>query len=237
MIPRKPRAGRMIRFTAAALTAAALSACGVSNVDGVSVKWPPFKEGTPVALPSDAAQCPDLAGVYRAQGERREGDPQALLINDLHDFLLYPLDLPGMRGASMPAWRSSPAATVAFSKAAEGWDVLALDAQGARVVARLFLQDGGANAAEADWAAMRPGEAIRREAGCTQGRLWVSVRHDWRQHESTGVRRHVAILRKESDGLLLTVARESDSIGMLLPWYTNDSSQAQYWFAPAADRP
>lgn len=232
MIPALSCAGRTIRFAAAALAAASLSACGVSNVDGVSVKWPPFREGTLLALPSDPAQCPDLDGVYRAQGERREGDPQAMLLKDLHDFLLYPLDLPGMRATPEPAWRSSSAATVAFSRGADGWDVLALDGQGARAIGRLSLQGG-----EADGVAPQPGNAIRRQAGCTQGRLWISVRHDWRQHESMGVRRHVAILRKEAGGLLATVQRESDSIGMLLPWYSNDSSLAQYWFAPAADRP
>ncbi|EHK64529.1 hypothetical protein [Achromobacter arsenitoxydans] len=236
MIPEAPRAGRAIRYAAAALACAALAACGVSRVDEVSVKWPPFKDGTLVALPSDLAQCPDLAGVYRAQGERREGDPQAALLKDLHDFLLYPLDLPGLRATSEPAWRSSPAATVAFSRAADGWDVLALDGQGARAAGRLPLL-AAADGAPEDESLRRPGDALRREAGCTQGRLWVSVRHDWRQHESTGVRRHVAILRKESGGLLVTVQRESDTIGMLLPWYTNDSSQAQYWFAPAADHP
>ncbi|MNO09889.1 hypothetical protein D3C81_2333990 [compost metagenome] len=52
-----------------------------------------------------------------------------------------------------------------------------------------------------------------------------------------GVRRHVAILRKEADGLLVTIQRESDSIGMLLPWYTNESGLSQYWFAPVADLP
>ncbi|MOA58948.1 hypothetical protein D3C78_1834550 [compost metagenome] len=46
-----------------------------------------------------------------------------------------------------------------------------------------------------------------------------------------GVRRHVAIFRPQAGGLLVTVQRESDSIGML-PWYSNESSVSQYWFAP-----
>ena len=50
------------------------------------------------------------------------------------------------------------------------------------------------------------------------------------------MRRHVAMLRPEGGGLLLTVRRESDSIGMLLPWYSNDSRVSQYWFAPAGPR-
>lgn len=237
MITRMPGARRAIRLAAATLAVAALSACDVSRVDGVSVKWPPFKEGTLLALPSDPAQCPDLAGTYRAQGERQSGDPSVSLA-DLRDFLVYPLDLPGMGDTPLPAWRSSPDATVSLSKEVAAWDVLAQDGHGARSAGRLPLHEGGkASAAEAQASSHRPGDVIQREAGCTQGRLWVSVRHDWRQHESVGVRRHVAILRKEAGGLLVTVQRESDSIGMLLPWYTNESGLSQYWFAPVADLP
>ena len=79
-------------------------------------------------------------------------------------------------------------------------------------------------------------QQIMLVSGCAQGRLWISAREDWRQHESQGVRRHVAMLRPEGGGLLLTVRRESDSIGMLLPWYSNDSRVSQYWFAPAGPR-
>lgn len=223
-------------IAAAVLLAAALAGCSVSRVDEVAVKWPPFKQGTPVVLPSDPAQCPDLAGVYRAQGERRAGDADAFLLEDLRGFLAYPLDLPGMRDAPLPAWKPSPRATVSFVPDAHGWQIAARDEHGARQASQLVLQqDGGDTAAVGE--PPHPGNAIWRAAGCTQGRLWVSVRHDWRQHESMGVRRHVAILRKDAGGLLLTVARESDSIGMLLPWYTNDGDLFQYWFAPATDHP
>ena len=51
-----------------------------------------------------------------------------------------------------------------------------------------------------------------------------------------GVLRHVALLRPDAGGLLVTLQREADSIGML-PWYSNDSTISQYWFAPALDRP
>lgn len=233
---RRRGAVRALRVAAAVIGAAALSACGTSRVDEVSVKWPPFKDGTHVVLPSDPAQCPDIAGTYRALGERRAGDPDVVWLKDLHAFLLYPLDLPGLRDTSVPPWRTTPGATVAFSKGANGWNLLALDGQGARAVGRLTLGEAGKDSDDfADESRPPPGNAIHRQAGCTQGRLWVSVRHDWRQHESMGVRRHVAVLRKEAGGLLVTVQRESDSIGMLLPWYTNDSSVAQYWFAPVAD--
>jgi hypothetical protein len=56
-------AWRVSRLAAAALAALALSGCGASRVDGVSVAWPPFRDGTLAALPSDPAECPDLAGV------------------------------------------------------------------------------------------------------------------------------------------------------------------------------
>jgi len=228
-----PRQGTI---AAAVLLTAALAGCSVSRVDEVAVKWPPFKQGTPVVLPSDPAQCPNLAGVYRAQGERRAGDADAFLLEDLRGFLTNPLDLPGMRDATLPAWKPSPRATVSFVPDALGWQIEARDEQGARQVSQLVLQEEGADTA-AVGEPPHPGNAIWRAAGCSQGRLWVSVRHDWRQHESMGVRRHVAILRKDAGGLLLTVARESDSIGMLLPWYTNDGDLFQYWFAPATDHP
>jgi len=235
MNARMRRAQRAIRCAGAVLAAATLSACGVSRVDGVAVKWPPFKEGTLVTLPADAAQCPDLAGTYRAQGERRSGEAGSASLADLRDFLAYPLDLPGLRETPTP-WRASPRATVSFSRTAAGWDVLALDGQGAQAVGRLPLRQAGPiPPASADEAGLASRDTVQRVAGCTQGRLWVSVRQDWRQHESIVVRRHVAILRKEAGGLLVTVQRESDTLGMLLPWYTNDSDLFQYWFAPAAD--
>ncbi|WP_312428772.1 hypothetical protein [Achromobacter sp.] len=228
---------RAVTFAAITLLATALAGCSASRVDDVAVKWPSFKDNTQVLLPSDPAQCPDLSGIYRAQGERRAGDADAFLLEDLRGFLLYPLDLPGMRDAPAPAWKLSSRSTVTFVADARGWQIETRDGQGAREAALLALHDGGASAMAAGGEAMRPGNDIWRAAGCTQGRLWISVRHDWRQHESMGVRRHVAVLRKDAGGLLLTVQRESDSIGMLLPWYTNTGDSFQYWFAPAIDHP
>jgi hypothetical protein len=234
----KERGGeRAVTLAAIALLAVALAGCSASRVDEVAVKWPSFKDNTQVLLPSDAAQCPDLAGTYRAQGERRAGDADAFLLEDLRGFLLYPLDLPGMRDAPLPAWKTSSLATVSFIKDARGWRIDTRDGHGAREAALLALHDGGSGSMAGGGEPMRPGNDIWRAAGCTQGRLWISVRHDWRQHESMGVRRHVAVLRKDAGGLLLTVQRESDSIGMLLPWYTNNGDLFQYWFAPAADQP
>ncbi|CAB3634425.1 hypothetical protein CEY09_12920 [Achromobacter marplatensis] len=227
-------ARRTIRLAGAGLMALALSACGVAKVDEVSVKWPPFRDGTPVVLPSDPTQCPDLTGTYQAQGEYRSGDREAKSLNDLRNFLIYPLDLQGMRDPVLPEWQSTPAATVAFTRAGGGWDVLALDGRGARSAAYLPELNGAQDtAALAHDARAGVPDGIRRHTGCAQGRLWVSVRHDWRQYESMGVRRHVALFRPEAGGLLVTVRSESDSIG-LLPWYSNEGSVFQYWFAPAA---
>ncbi|MGS1010503.1 hypothetical protein [Achromobacter anxifer] len=227
-------ARRMGRLAAAALAALALSGCGASRVDGVSVVWPPFRDGTLATLPSDPAQCPDLAGVYRAQGEFVSGDREAGASMDLRSFLQYPLDLPGMGDNPLPEWRSGPEASVAFTAAADGWEILALDGQGARAAGRLPQFNGEQDPATLPGAARASGpDGIQRLGGCTQGRLWISVRHDWRQYESMGVRRHVALLRPEAGGLLVTVGRESDSIG-LLPWYSNEGSVYQYWFAPAS---
>jgi hypothetical protein len=225
---------RALRLAGAGVLVTALSACGVSRVDEVSVKWPSFKSGTPVVLPSDPAQCPDLAGTYRAQGEFRSGDRETTALNDLRNFFLYTLDLPGMRDTLLPEWRSTPEATVALSGVDGGWRVLAQDGQGARSTALLPMLNGAQDPAalSGDANANRP-DGVRRHTGCTQGRLWVSVRNDWRQYESMGVMRHVAIFRPDAGGLLVTVQRESDSIGML-PWYSNDGSVFQYWFARIA---
>jgi hypothetical protein len=157
-------AWRVSRLAAAALAALALSGCGASRVDGVSVAWPPFRDGTLAALPSDPAECPDLAGVYRAQGEFVSGDREAGASMDLRKFLQYPLDLPGMSDNPLPEWRSGPEATVAFTAAADGWEILALDGQGARALGRLPQLNG-----EQDPAAL-PGAsgavAVARRAGC-----------------------------------------------------------------------
>lgn len=229
---KRPR--RVLRVAGAGVLVTALSACGVSRVDEVSVKWPSFKSGTPVVLPSDPAQCPDLTGTYRAQGEFRSGDRETTALNDLRNFFLYTLDLPGMRDTLLPEWRSTPEATVALARVEGGWRVSAQDGQGARSTAQLPMLNGAQDPAalSGDANANRP-DGVRRHTGCTQGRLWVSVRNDWRQYESMGVRRHVAIFRSDAGGLLVTVQRESDSIGML-PWYSNEGSVSQVWFARAA---
>lgn len=223
--------GRTCRHLAGALILATLTACSTSRVDGVTVTWPPFKDGSLLTLPSDPAQCPDLTGRYRTQGERRAGGPQGVPLKDLREFFAFPLALPGMESVTAPAWQSSAEATIRFTPDKGGWALLAQDGQGAQIQGSLVMHEDGQPADQRPMAR----DLIQRSAGCTQGRLWISVRQDWRQHESMGVRRHVAILRKEDNGLLLTVQRESDSIGMLLPWYTNDSVNFQYWFAPAAD--
>lgn len=46
-----------------------------------------------------------------------------------------------------------------------------------------------------------------------------------------GVFRTVALLRPQAGGLLVSVRRESRSIG-LLPWYSSDEVRSQYWFGP-----
>lgn len=222
------------RALACAAALAALAGCGASRLDGVPIGWTGFRDAQPMVLPSDPAQCPDLAGVYRATGEYRAGDKEPRALADLYGFLALSLQLPGLRGDGQPEWRPTPRATVAFEPDPGGWRVRARDGQGGSFGGQLPALDGAQ-----DRQALRDGAqavmpaAVRRHTGCIQGRLWVSARFDWRQHESEGVLRHVALFRREAGGLLVSVQRESDSIGMLLPWYSNDSAAFQYWFAPA----
>ncbi|MNL18995.1 hypothetical protein D3C87_1401680 [compost metagenome] len=224
-------------MSACGLALAALTACVSSRLDEVPVAWTGFRDPQPVVLPSDPTQCPDLAGVYQAAGEYRSGDRQSKSLADLYMFLAHPLDLQGLRDGSPPEWRAAPQATVAFAPGARGWDVLAQDGQGGQFRGQLPLLDGARDsvASPVPFNPRMPG-GIVRHTGCAQGRLWVSVRTDWAQYESMGVLRHVALLRPDAGGLLVTLQRESDSIGML-PWYSNDSTISQYWFAPALDRP
>lgn len=226
---------RLVRLSAGGLALAALTACGATRLDEVPVAWTSFRDPQPVVLASDPAQCPDLAGVFRAEGEYRSGDTQSKSLADLYMFLAHPLNLDGLREGGPPEWRASPQATVAFAPGARGWDVLAQDGQGGQFHGQLPLLDGARDSvvSPAEFNPRMPG-GIVRHTGCSQGRLWVSVRTDWAQYESMGVLRHVAILRRDAGGLLLTLQRESDSIGML-PWYSNDSTVSQYWFAPAPD--
>ena len=229
----KRRAGRVGRLAAAALALAGLSACGVSTVDEVRVSWPDFQQGEPLVLPSDPAQCPDLAGTYRAAGERRSGEFAVAALTDLQRFLANTLSLSGLPDTAQREWRPTAEASVTFTPVPGGWRIQADDGQGGGSTGLLRQRDG---AADPDGVAADPPrhplEGVRRYSGCTQGRFWVTARRDWRQYESMGVFRYVALLRPQAGGLLVSVQRESHSIG-LLPWYSSDDTQAQYWFAPA----
>lgn len=223
-------ARRVARLAAAALALAGLSACGVSTVDGVRVSWPDFQEGGALVLPSDPAQCPDLAGTYLAAGELRGGKASVAGLVDLQRFLANALGLPDLRDTAERQWQPTAAARLTFSPAPGGWRIQAEDGQGGESATLLRQRDGAADPDPAD-----PAQpllfGVSRYSGCTQGRFWVTARRDWRQYESMGVFRYVALLRPQQGGLLVSVQRESHSIG-LLPWYSSDSDQAQYWFAP-----
>ncbi|WP_255468185.1 hypothetical protein [Achromobacter sp. UMC71] len=223
---------RAIRLAAGAVALAGLSACGVSTVDELRVTWPDFKQGAPLVLPSDPAQCPDLAGTYRAAGERRAGDAPVDGLDDLQRFLANTLTLPGLRDTAERQWQPTANATVTFNAATGGWRIQADDGKGGGSAAWLGQRDGAVDPDPVD-PAQPPSFGVVRYTGCTQGRFWVTARRDWHQYESMGVYRYVAVLRPQAGGLLVSVQRESHSIG-LLPWYSSDTSQAQYWFAPAA---
>ena len=96
------------RMTAGVALAVTLAACGSSRLDGVPVDWPGFREPRLPMAPSDPAQCPDLAGPYRIQGEFRTGERDASL-DDLGRFLAWTLYLPGMGQGEARAWNPRPA--------------------------------------------------------------------------------------------------------------------------------
>lgn len=221
---------RAARLAGVAVALAGLSACGVTTVDEVRVSWPDFEQGAPLVLPSDPAQCPDLAGVYRAAGERRAGEAPAAALDDLQRFLANTLALPGLRDTVERHWQPTAKASVSFSPEPGGWRIQADDGQGGGSAGMLRQQDGAVDPDPVDLA-QPPLFGVARYTGCTQGRFWVTARRDWRQYESMGVYRYVAVLRPQAGGLLVSVQRESHSIG-LLPWYSSDTTEAQYWFAP-----
>lgn len=225
----------VIKMALAATALASLSACGVSTVDDVRVTWPDFKQGAPLVLPSDPAQCPDLAGTYLAAGELRGGKASAAGLSDLQRFLANALALPGLQDTAERQWQPTAAARVTFNPVPEGWRIQADDGRGGGNETLLRQRDGAADPDPVN-PADPPLFGASRYTGCTQGRFWVTARRDWHQYESMGVYRYVALLRPQQGGLLVSVQRESHSIG-LLPWYSSDSGQAQYWFAPTAARP
>ena len=108
------------RMTAGVALAVTLAACGSSRLDGVPVDWPGFREPRLPMAPSDPAQCPDLAGPYRIQGEFRTGERDASL-DDLGRFLAWTLYLPGMGQGEARAWNPAPGASVAFASDAQAW--------------------------------------------------------------------------------------------------------------------
>ena len=169
-------------------------------VGRVPVDWPDFREPRLATAPSEPAQCPDLTGPYRIQGEFRTGERDASL-DDLGRFLAWTLYLPGMGGGDSRAWNPAPGASVTFASDAQAWRALLRDGRGGKLEGRL---PGAASPAGDLVDPAR--QQIMLVSGCAQGRLWISAREDWRQHESQGVR-HVAMLRPEGGGLLLTVRR------------------------------
>lgn len=197
--------------------------------------WPPFKDGTALVLPSDPAQCPDLSGAYRVVGEPRAGEAAAG-VGDLRRLLAYTLDLPGLSDTADRAWRPTSAASVTFKVLPQGWQVLADDGQGGRFAGLLPMRDGPAGSAGRADGPLDARADIQHFGGCSQGRYWISVRRDWRQYESMGVFRTVALLRPQAGGLLVSVQRESHSIG-LLPWYSSEETRSQVWFGPSVASP
>ena len=166
------------RMTAGVALAVTLAACGSSRLDGVPVDWPDFREPRLATAPSEPAQCPDLTGPYRIQGEFRTGERDASL-DDLGRFLAWTLYLPGMGGGDSRAWNPAPGASVTFASDAQAWRALLRDGRGGKLEGRL---PGAASPAGDLVDPAR--QQIMLVSGCAQGRLWISAREDWRQHES-----------------------------------------------------
>ena len=209
------------RMTAGVALAVTLAACGSSRLDGVpsigpafasrACRWRrPTRRNARTWRDRIASRASSGPGARRVAG--RSGP-----------FLAWTLYLPGMgQGEAAPGTRARRVGGLRIRRPGLAG---AADGRGGKLEGR--LPDA---ASPADGLA-DPARSQVMLVSAAQGRLWISAREDWRQHESQGVRRHVAMLRPEGGGLLLTVRRESDSIGMLLPWYSNDSRVSQYWFA------
>ncbi|MNQ65352.1 hypothetical protein D3C85_798050 [compost metagenome] len=209
----------MIRLAALSLAGLTLGAC-TTTVGGLPVR----------NTPSDLAQCPDLSGVYRSQGEilDRRGKPTAE--PDLNALLGRPLAVRDLSKAP-DLWRDGAPTTVALSRHEGVWRIEAANGRGAAAEGRLPLLNGAADPEpnEPPYAA----DLLSRANGCARGKLWIATESVRTQYESYTANSQVGVLTAGPDALFLDLWSERRQMG-LLPWAFVDKSLTRYRFARIA---
>lgn len=207
---------RRLGVVSVAFAGLALAACA-TTVGGLPVR----------NTPSDLAQCPDLSGVYKAQGQivSRRGKPTT--DPDLNALLSRPL---AVRALSQgPAvWRDGPPVRVALSLEDAAWRIETANGQGARAEGRLPLLNG-----EADPHPNEPpytADLLTRTNGCARDKLWIATESVRTQFESYTANSHVGVLSATPEALFLDLWSERRQMG-LLPWTFVDKSMTRYRFA------
>ena len=193
--------------------------------------------GLPIRnTPSDLAQCPDLSGVYRAQGDilSRRGKPTAAA--DLNALLARPMAVRNLSQAS-DLWRDGAPTTVALAQQDGVWRIETVNGRGVAAEGRLPLLNGRADPPlnEPPYAA----DLLSRTNGCARGKLWIATESVRTQYESYTANSYVGVLTSAPEALLLDLWTERRQIG-LLPWTFVDRSVTRYRFAriaPPASHP
>lgn len=197
--------------------------------------------GLPVKnTPSDLAQCPDLSGVYHAQGEILSRRGKSTADPDLNALLARPLAVRALSQAPT-VWRDGPPATVALLRDGKAWRIKVSNDQGATAQGRLPLLDGAADPQpnEPPYTA----DLLSRTNGCARDKLWIATESVRTQHESYTANSHVGVLTATPEALFLDLWAQQRQMG-LLPWAFVDTAVTRYRFArittavsPAAARP
>ena len=197
--------------------------------------------GLPIRnTPSDLAQCPDLSGVYQAQGEilSRRGNPTA--DPDLNALLARPLAVRSL-SQSPDTWADGAPATVALARDGEAWRIVVAKGQGAAAQGRLPLLNGAADPYPNEPPYSH--DLLSRTNGCARGKLWIATESVRTQHESYTADSHVGVLTATPEALFLDLWSERRQMG-LLPWAFVDTAVTRYRFArlttpasPAAAQP
>lgn len=231
MIRSVPVSPTRLLAISAVLLGVTTAGCG-TTADGLAVSWRTAL-AAPVAAPSSLAQCPDISGVYAAQGVVETSSAKTPRLSDLQALLAGPLAIEGLRAAPAPVPQTSPP-QIRIERHDEGWRILGA---GGAIGDLPFLN--GAAEPQRPVAEPRPDNrlfGVARYNGCAKGRLWIAASSTRTQYENLNVTRAVAVLDPQADALHLTLSDHQENTG-LLPWAVKSRSLTRYRFdrIPAAD--
>lgn len=196
--------------TALVLSALFLGAC-VSNTGGLPSQW---RTPAPPVITAPPGACPDLVGVWRADGHDATTEARPA---DLQQVLGLQLGLTELLGSD-----GAQGGDVAFARDGDGWRITSPQGE-----ARLAI-DGQAVPLDPNWSANGS-----RIAGCADGRLWIGFDSVRPQYESMTQTRALGVISTALDGGLQIEIRTERRHHGLLPSPSVQRLTARYSFAPA----